>query len=108
MLNDLLLLSGNDIPFIEAQVNIHQPSIKEIAYIGEESFFIGCEVLNFSKKSLSEEDQAQLIEYSDLEIFLSILDGQFAQTQKEKTSVFIILISSPFINSIYLSLKTIL
>ena len=40
MLNDLLLLSGNDIPFIEAQVNIHQPSIKEIAYIGEESFFI--------------------------------------------------------------------
>ena len=57
MLNDLLLLSGNDIPFIEAQVNIHQPSIKEIAYIGEEAFFIGCNLLNFSKNILTEEDK---------------------------------------------------
>ena len=48
MLNDLLLLSGNDIPFLEAQVNIHQPSIKEIAYIGEESFFIGLALSNSS------------------------------------------------------------
>ena len=65
MLNDLLLLSGNDIPFIEAQVNIHQPSIKEIAYIGEESFFIGCEILNFTKDSLSMEDRQQLQQFSD-------------------------------------------
>ena len=39
MLNDLLLLSGNDIPFEQAQISIHQPTIKEIAYIGEENFF---------------------------------------------------------------------
>ena len=36
--NDLLFLSGNDIPFVEAQLVIHQPTIKEIAYIGEESW----------------------------------------------------------------------
>ena len=40
--NELLLLSNNDIPFVEAQINIHQPRIKEIAMIGEESFFSGC------------------------------------------------------------------
>jgi len=28
MINNLLLLSGNDIPFIKAQINIHQPTIK--------------------------------------------------------------------------------
>ena len=45
MENDLLLLSGNDIPFYGAQVSIHQPTIKEIAYIGEEAFYTGCEFL---------------------------------------------------------------
>ena len=45
MLNDLLLLSKNDIPFIGAQINIHQPTIKEIALIGEDNFFSGCEML---------------------------------------------------------------
>ena len=49
MLNELLLLSGNDIPFSEAQVTIHQPTIKEIAYVGEDSFYTGCEFLRFSK-----------------------------------------------------------
>ena len=49
MINYLLLLSGNDIPFIDAQISIHQPKIKEIAFIGEESFYTGCEYLNFSK-----------------------------------------------------------
>lgn len=91
MLNDLLLLSGNDIPFIEAQVNIHQPSIKEIAYIGEESFFIGCEILNFTKESLSMEDRQQLQQFSDLEVLLSILQGNLTQTKKEKTCATLIL-----------------
>ena len=38
-MDDLLFLSGNDIPFPEAKVVIHQPSLKEIAFIGEETFF---------------------------------------------------------------------
>ena len=45
--NELLLLSGNDIPFIEAQITIHQPTIKEIAYIGEEDI-----ILNINIQSL--------------------------------------------------------
>ena len=48
-MNELLLLSGNDIPFYSAKVNIRQPKIKEIALIGEENFFVGCHLLNFSK-----------------------------------------------------------
>ena len=52
MLNDLLLLSGNDIPFESANLIIHQPTIKEIAYIGEDAFFTGCDFLKFSKDRL--------------------------------------------------------
>ena len=42
MMDELLLLSGNDIPFTEAALTIHSPILKEIGYIGEDSFWIGC------------------------------------------------------------------
>ncbi len=73
ILTDLLLLSGNDLPFPEAQLTIHQPTLKEIAYIGEEKFFIGCGFLDFSKKILSEKDKVNLANYSDFDIFMSIV-----------------------------------
>lgn len=73
MINDLMLLSGIDIPFQEAQVNIHQPTIKEIAYISEESFFMGCELLRFSKNTLSAEDKANLENQTDFDIIMSII-----------------------------------
>lgn len=38
MKNELLYISGNDIPFEQAKVIIHQPTVKEIAYIGEKIF----------------------------------------------------------------------
>lgn len=72
-LNTLLLLSGNDIPFEEAQVIIHQPTIKEIAYIGENDFFIGCGLLNFSKDLLDVKDKSVLDQYDDFDILMSIM-----------------------------------
>lgn len=76
MLDDLLLLSGNDIPFIEAQVNIHQPTIKEISLIGEESFHVGCQFLIFSLDSLSEQDKISLGNKTDFEVFMSIMNSK--------------------------------
>ena len=74
--NELLLLSNNDIPFVEAQINIHQPRIKEIALIGEESFFAGCQFLNFNKFQLSEKDRVGLEDKSDFNILMSIMIGK--------------------------------
>ena len=37
----LALMCGTDIPVPEIQSIIHQPKIREIAYIGEEDFFSG-------------------------------------------------------------------
>ena len=76
MNNELLLITGEDIPFIEAQTIIHQPTMKEISLIGEESFLIGSKFLNFSKDILSEQDKKGLENRSDFEIFMSIMQAK--------------------------------
>ena len=91
MVNDLLLLSGNDIPFVPAQITIHQPTIKEIAYLGEEAFFTGCQLLNFSKNILSEEDKVNLEERTNFDILIAILREQNAVMQKNRNCVNMVL-----------------
>ena len=89
--NELLLLSGNDIPFMEAQITIHQPTIKEIAYIGEEAFFTGCELINFSKNILSEEDKMNLESKTNFDILIAILKERNAVMQRNKNCVEMVL-----------------
>ena len=76
MNNELLLLSKNDIPFTQAQVNIHQPTIKEISFIGEESFHIGSQFLNFSINNLPYEDKIHLTDKTDFEVFMSMMNSK--------------------------------
>ena len=75
MINELLLLSNNDIPLPEARLVIHVPTLKEIALIGEKSFNIGCQFLNFSKESLSDEDKSRLVDKTDFEVFMSVMNS---------------------------------
>lgn len=91
MLSDLLLLSGNDIPFPQAQIVIHQPTLKEIAYIGEETFYTGCEFLNFSKDILSEKDRSYLEDKSNFEILMILLKEKNAVIQKNKVCILMVL-----------------
>jgi hypothetical protein len=46
----LALMSGIDIPIPEIQTVIHQPTIKEISYIGEIEFFTGLQTVTINKK----------------------------------------------------------
>jgi hypothetical protein len=73
MKNELLLLAGSDIPFPEARVTIHQPTLKEIGYIGEKAFFMGCGFLDFSKNLLNQTDKIRLANYNDFDILMSIM-----------------------------------
>ena len=91
MFDDLLLLSGNDIPFVEAQLVIHQPTIKEIAYLGEEQFFTGYQLLNISKNLLNEEDKVNLEDKSNFDILIAILRERNAVMQKNRSCVFMVL-----------------
>ena len=79
--NELLLLSGNDVPFVEGQLIIHQPTLKEIAFLGEEVFFTGCELLKFSKEILSPEDKINLAQYSDFHIFMIMMTDKNAASK---------------------------
>ncbi len=92
MINDLLLLSGNDIPFIQAQITIHQPKIKQIAYIGEENFYIGCEYLNFSKQNLNEQDKSRLNNLNDFEVLMTIMKNSDIVIKKNKTCMQLVLL----------------
>ena len=74
MIDELLLLSKNDIPFIEARLIVHQPTIKEISLIGEESFHLGCQFLNFSVENFNNLDKNSLSNMSDFDIFMSMIN----------------------------------
>ena len=76
MINELQLLAGTDIPFPEAQLIIHQPTLKEISYIGEDNFFYGVELLKISKDVLNTEDKISLSNYSDFDILMQIIENQ--------------------------------
>ena len=67
-LDPLLLFSGNDIPFISCGVTIHHPTIKEIAYLGEDTFFTGYQMLLISKNILSQEDKVNLETLTNFDI----------------------------------------
>lgn len=76
MINPLLLQSNNDIPFIGGRCVIHNPTIKEIALIGEEDFQKGIRFLDFSKNSLDEKDKVNLSDKSDFEILIEIMKSK--------------------------------
>ena len=91
MVNELLLLSGSDIPFPEAGITIHPPTIKEISYIGEEPFFIGCELLNFSKDILDDKDKSRLEQLTNFEILMSIMNDNNPALKRQKYCVLMVL-----------------
>ena len=88
---DLALMAGIDIPFPQAELTLHQPTIKEIAFLGEETFFSGCEILNFSKDILEEKDKLSLENKSDFDILIAILRERNAVMQKNRNCVKLVL-----------------
>ena len=87
--NELLLLSGNDIPFVGGCISIHPPTIKEIGYIGEEAFNVGIRFLDFNKDLLEVEDKSDLENKSNFDIFMSVMNS--SQIAKHKTDAMMVL-----------------
>lgn len=90
-MNELLLLAGSDIPFPEARITIHQPTLKEISYVGEQSFFTGCGFLDFSKDILTEKDKTRLVNIDDFDIFMSMLISKEPSIKPNVDSAFLVL-----------------
>ena len=77
----LSLMCGIDIPIPECQITIHQPRIKEIAYIGEEDFFSGIQCLCLNKTMFSQ-DENVLGNTNNFQIFMMIMSEKEAAKKK--------------------------
>lgn len=78
----LALMSGIDIPVPECQLIVHQPSIKEISFIGEKDFFTGIQCLCLYK-SMFVEDKNLLSDINNFQIFMMIMQEKEAKKKKE-------------------------
>ena len=78
MIDPFILNSKIDIPFVSAQVAVHQPSLEEIAYIGgQDVLFPGCELLRISKDILNENDKVDLEQITNFDILMQIVISCF-------------------------------
>ena len=66
---DLALMTGVDIPIIEYQTAIHQPTIKEISMIGDDEFFTGIQILTIDANKIVSED----IQINNFQLLTEIL-----------------------------------
>ena len=82
--NRLALMAGIDIPIPECQLVLHQPTIKEIAFIGERDFFSGVQYLCLQKNMVIQ-DESLLSTTSNFQIFMTIMNDK--QTADKKADV---------------------
>ena len=78
----LALISGIDIPFPQCQLVIHQPTISEIAFIGDTDFFMGVQCLCLYK-SMFVEDKNLLSDITNFQIFMTIMQEKQASDKKK-------------------------
>lgn len=79
----LALMAGTDIPIPECQIVVHQPTIKEIAYLGENDFFVGIQCLCI-QKSMCIEDENLLANTSNFQVFMTVMMEKTASDKKQK------------------------
>lgn len=87
MIDQLLLLSGNDIPFPAGRITIHPPKLKEIAYITEQCFWPACELLKFDKEILEDKDRIGLLNISNFNIIMRMIQEKHVQAQKARINI---------------------
>ena len=72
-------MTGIDIPIPECQLIMHQPTLKEISYIGEEAYFRGAQYLCLNSSMYKDLVQEGFI--SNFAVFMMVI---LDETQKEK------------------------
>lgn len=80
----LALATGVDIPILELQMSIHQPTIKEISMLGEQDFFTGVQLLCI-QKTMCIEDETLLQNTNNFQIFMTMMNEK--QMAEKKNAV---------------------
>lgn len=91
-------MSGVDIPIPEIQTAVHQPTIKEISFIGELAYFSTMQLLCFQKTTLiaaNPKGSSHLSAMNNFQIFMTLITDpeakNIAQKRNDLLSVFTIL-----------------
>ena len=79
--NRLALMAGTDIPVPECQLVVHQPTISEISFIGEEDFFVGVQTLCLSK-TMFIQDESVLEQVNNFQIFMTVMNDKTTADKK--------------------------
>lgn len=77
------LMTGIDLPIPECQIHIHQPTLKEISYLGEQDFFIGIQCLCVQKNTVVQ-DKNVLSQVNNFQIFMTVMSEKETADKKEK------------------------
>ena len=79
----LALELGSDIPIPECQLVLHQPTMKEIAFMGEHEFFVGVLTLTLHKSMFMDKDKGVPESITNFQIFMTIVNGKETADKKE-------------------------
>lgn len=90
-IDELLLMSGLDVPFPSAKLQIHQPQIRDISVVGEKRFFAGMAILQFDKDIFKVEDNSVLDNLSDFDIIMTIVHNQKPEFQEMRINFLMVL-----------------
>ena len=88
---NLALMTGIEIPYPPLQLIIHSPTIKEIAYMGEQEFFTAIQYLCIDKDSVTQ-DENVLLNLSNFQILMKVLEQQSGREKKEAVQTLLMLL----------------
>lgn len=100
-------MAGIDIPVIELQLTFHSPTIKEIAYMGEQNFFMASQYLCLQKEQLIQ-DKNLLSSLTNFQVLMKVLEQSDDKNKKTAITQLLTLMFPDYIpmltpNSIILS-----
>ena len=78
----LALMAGSDIPIPECKLVLHQPSIKDISFMGEELFFKDVQTVSLYK-SMFAQDKDVLDKLNNFQIFMMVINDKETADKKE-------------------------
>ena len=78
----LALMAGTDIPVPECQLIVHQQTITEISFVGEENFFVGVQTLCLNK-TMFIQDESVLEQVNNFQIFMTVINDKSTADKKE-------------------------
>ena len=82
----LALMTGAPIPIPECQITVHQPTIEEISYMGEDDFFIGVQTLTLHKSMFVKEGGKDVLDnISNFQIFMMVMSEKETVDKKVAT-----------------------